>query len=173
MFAKKILGSNLWPERAVKLMSNLFHSVAKVCHLQQSLFLTYSQKFWVEKNSIQILWKPSGFVKNCSQFYFFHWSFSRWLKLPSMKLLFMQVAVNDLQVAKLWEAIWCPLRKKMGSFKDFLGGFGIIEFFELLQNPNADKSPSTFCCCIWLVFSTLSIIDKVQSIRFERLEQKF
>ncbi len=85
----------------------------------------------------------------------------------------MQVAVNDLQVAKLWEAIWCPLRKKMGSFKDFLGGFGIIEFFELLQNPNADKSPSTFCCCIWLVFSTVSIIDKVQSIRFEKLEQKF
>jgi hypothetical protein len=54
-----------------------------------------------------------------------------------------------------------------------LGGFGIIEFFELLQNPNADKSPSTFCCCIWLVFSTVSIIDKVQSIRFEKLEQKF
>lgn len=87
-----------------------------------------------------------------------------------MKLLFIQVAVNDLQVAKLKEAIWCPLRKKMGSFKDFLGGFGIIG---LLQNPNADKSPSTFCCCIWLVFSTVSIIDKVQSIRFEKLEQKF
>jgi hypothetical protein len=54
-----------------------------------------------------------------------------------------------------------------------LGGFGIIEFFELLQNPNADKSPSTFCCCIWLVFSTLSIMDKIQPIRFEKLEQKF
>jgi hypothetical protein len=60
----------------------------------------------------------------------------------------------------------------MGSFKDFLGGFEIIEFFELLQNPNADKSPSTFCCCIWLVFSTLSIVDKIQSIRYEKLDQK-
>ncbi len=66
-----------------------------------------------------------------------------------------------------------PLQKKKGSFKDFLEGFEIIEFFESLQNPNADKSPSTFCCCNLLVFSTLSIIDKIQSIRFEKLEQKF
>ncbi len=73
-----------------------------------------------------------------------------------------------------WKKLFdVPSEKKMGSFKDFLGGFGIIEFFELLQNPNADKSPSTFCCCIWLVFSTLSIMDKIQPIRFEKLEQKF
>lgn len=85
----------------------------------------------------------------------------------------MQVAVNDLQVAKLWEAIWCPLRKKMGSFKDFLGGFGIIEFFELLQNPNADKSPSSFCCCILIGFLNSSYYRQGSSYQIWKAKQKF